>query len=114
MKTMNIRYIIFALLCVASFATADVVDAIFAKAKESEDDGCVNFCGFYLGMSQADAETLVSHYGLKDGEFLIEGNPVYSVNFSLKGVRRITKGGNSYDELLGLEKLRSRKLNGEL
>ena len=99
MKTTNAKHIIVAALCVASFATADVVDTIFAKAKEAEDDGGVNFCGFYVGMSKADAETLVSHYRLKNGEFLIEGDPVYSINFSIKGVQRITKGGNSYDEL---------------
>lgn len=99
MKTMNTKHIIVAALCVASFATADVVDTVFAKAKKAEDDGSVNFCGFYVGMSKADAEVLVSYYKLKDGESSIDGDPVYSINLSLKAVRRITKGGNSYDEL---------------
>ncbi len=80
-------------------ASADI-RAIFAKAKEAEDDGNVNFCGFYVGMSRADADALVSHYALKDEESSLSGDSfVYSIHFSLKGVRRITKGGNSYEEL---------------
>jgi len=80
-------------------ASADI-RAIFAKAKEAEDDGNVDFCGFYVGMSRADADALVAHYALKDGESSLSGDPVvYSIHFSLKGVRRITKGGNSYEEL---------------
>lgn len=80
-------------------ASADI-RAIFAKAKEAEDDGNVDFCGFYVGMSRADADALVAHYALKDGEWSLSGDPVvYSIHFSLKGVRRITKGGNSYEEL---------------
>ena len=80
-------------------ASADI-RAIFAKAKEAEDDGNVDFCGFYVGMSRADADALVAHYALKDGESEITGeHVVYSIHFSLKGVRRITKGGNSYEEL---------------
>ena len=78
---------------------ASDVRAIFAKAKEAEDDGNVNFCGFYVGMTKSDADALVAHYGLKDGESKIKGDPVYAIQLSLKGVRRITKGGNSYEEL---------------
>lgn len=82
-----------------SAAPSDI-RAIFAKAKEAEADGNVNFCGFYVGMSRADADALVAHYALKDGESSLSGDPVvYSLHFSLKGVRRITKGGNSYEEL---------------
>lgn len=80
-------------------AAAADIRAIFAKAKESEDDGNVNFCGFYVGMSRADADALVAHYAIKDGEATIQGDPVYSIHFSLKGVRRVTKGGNTYEEL---------------
>ena len=80
-------------------AAAADIRAIFAKAKEAEDDGNVNFCGFYVGMSKSDADALVGHYGLKYGEWSFFGDPVYSIHFSLKGVRRITKGGNSYEEL---------------
>ena len=75
------------------------IRAIFAKAKEAEEDGNVDFCGFYVGMSRADARALASHYALKYGESSLSGDPVYSIHFSLKGVRRITKGGNSYEEL---------------
>ena len=76
------------------------VRAIFAKAKAAADeDDKLNLCGFYTGMSAADAQTLVGHYALKDGEWWIEGDPVYKIYLSLKGVRRVTKGGNTFDEL---------------
>ncbi len=76
------------------------VRAIFAKAKAAADeDDKLNLCGFYTGMSEADAQTLVGHYALKDGEWSIEGDPVYKIHLSLKGVRRVTKGGNTFDEL---------------
>ena len=76
------------------------VRAIFAKAKAAADeDNKLNLCGFYTGMSEADAQTLVGHYALKDGEWLIEGDPVYRIHFSLKGIRRVTKGGNTFDDL---------------
>ena len=79
------------------------IRTIFAKAEAKEEDGAINFCGFYTGMAMADAETLAAHYGLKDGEGTFEENAgtheVYSMHFSLHGVRRITKGGNSFDEL---------------
>ena len=79
-------------------APADI-RAVFAKAAEAEEDGNINFCGFYIGMAKADADALVSHYGLKPGESTIAGNPVYDIRLSLRGVRRVTKGGNSFDEL---------------
>ena len=76
------------------------VRAIFAKAKAAADeDDKLNLCGFYTGMSAADAQTLVGHYALKDGEWSIKGDPVYEIYLSLKGVRRVTKGGNTFDEL---------------
>ncbi len=76
------------------------VRAIFAKAKAAADeDDKLNLCGFYTGMSAADARTLAGYYGLKDGEWTIEGDPVYEIHLSLKGVRRVTKGGNTFDEL---------------
>ena len=75
------------------------IRVIFAKAKAEEEDGNVNFCGFYVGMSRADAHSLNSHYGLQ-GEGWFLGDPVvFDIQFTLKGIRRITKGGNSYDEL---------------
>ena len=82
-------------------AAAADIRAIFAKAKEAEDDGNVIFCGFYVGMSKIDADALVAYYGLKDGEWEVQGDPVvYRIRFSLKSIRRITKGGNTFDELL--------------
>ena len=76
------------------------VRAIFAKAKAAaNEDDKLNLCGFYTGMSEADAKTLVGHYVLKDGEWSTEGDPVYKIHLSLKGVRRVTKGGNTFDEL---------------
>ena len=76
------------------------VRAIFAKAKAAADeDDKLNLCGFYTGMSDADAQTLAEYYGLKCGEWSIEGDPVYKITLSLKGVRRVTKGGNTFDEL---------------
>ena len=75
------------------------IRAILAKAKEAEEDGNINFCGFYVGMAKADADALVSHYGLKPGESALYGDPIYDIRLTLHGVRRITKGGNSYDEL---------------
>ena len=76
------------------------VRAIFAKAKAAADeDDKLNLCGFYTGMIAADARTLVGHYALKDGEWSLEGDPVYEIHLSLKGVRRVTKGGNTFDEL---------------
>lgn len=76
------------------------IRAIFALAKMAENSGSVDFFGFYVGMNRTDADALVAHYGLKDGEWSFSGDPVvYSIHFSLKGVRQITKGGNSYEEL---------------
>ncbi len=76
------------------------VRAIFAKAKNAaDDDDKLNLCGFYTGMSKADATTLGNYYKLKPGEFETEGDPVYEIKLSLKGLRRVTKGGNTFDEL---------------
>ena len=84
-------------------AAPENVKAIYEKASESEDEGCINFCGFYLGMSEADARTLATHYGLKDGQWSIsatqETKQVYKMTFTLHGIRRVTKGGNTFDEL---------------
>ncbi len=81
-------------------AASSDVRAIFAKAKAAADeDDKLNLCGFYTGMSAADAQTLAAHYALKDGEWSTEGDPVYRIHLSLKGVRRVTKGGNTFDEL---------------
>ena len=84
-------------------AAPENVKAIFAKASEAEDEGCINFCGFYLGMSEADARTLATHYGLKDGQWSFATTTyaayVYKMTFTLHGIRKVTKGGNTFDEL---------------
>ncbi len=81
----------------------DHIKEIFALAKTSaEEDFNINFCGFFTGMSRYDAQDLVTYYKLKDGEFLIGAAPGKAVSklwFSLKGVRRITRGGSTLDEL---------------
>ena len=78
--------------------------ALFAKAKAAEKDENINFFGFYTGMPKDDMVALANHYGLTgQGEVFFEENPetheVYSLRFTLRGVRRITKGGNSFEEL---------------
>ena len=79
------------------------VKAIFGKASDAEDDGCLVFCGFYLGMTEADAISLAAHYGLKDSQWAWSATPstkqVYKLSFTLHGIRRVTKGGNTFDEL---------------
>lgn len=75
------------------------VAAVFDKAKAAADDGSVDFFGFYPGMDRADLDALVAYYGLKEGEWAAEGDPVHDIQFTLKGVRRVTRGGNTYDEL---------------
>ncbi len=84
-------------------ASPESVKAIFAKAADAEEEGVINFCGFYLGISEADFQALVAHYGLKDGEWGFAITPqtklIYKMTFTLQGVRRVTKGGNTFDEL---------------
>ena len=81
----------------------DHIKEIFALAKTSaEEDFNINFCGFFTGMSRYDAQDLAAYYKLKDGEFSIEAAPGKAVSklwFTLKGVRRITRGGSTLDEL---------------
>lgn len=83
-------------------AGADV-KAIFTKAIEAEEDGNINFCGFYTGMSKDDANKLAEFYKIKPGEWfaktLSSSTSVYELWFSLRAVRKLTKGGNSFDEL---------------
>ena len=79
------------------------IKEVFALAKKSaEEDFNVNFCGFFAGMSRHDAQALAEYYRLKDGEYSMDAAPGKAVSglwFSLKGVRRITKGGSTLDEL---------------
>lgn len=91
------------------------VRALFAKAKEAEKAGNINFFGFYTGMPMEDAKALAEHYGLDIEEEYsygllgmmdvmgmlpkhtleedIETHEVYRMRFSLDKVRKITKGG---------------------
>lgn len=82
-------------------STADAtIRAIFDKAKRAKASGGVDFCGFYVGMEKADATTLVGYYGLGYDDSSFEGDPlVHSIHFSLVGVRKVMKGGNSFEEL---------------
>ena len=85
-------------------AAPDHIKDIFTLAKTSaEEDFNIDFCGFFTGMSRYDAQDLVAYYKLKDGEYLISAAPGKAVSklwFSLKGVRRITRGGSTMDELV--------------
>ncbi len=78
----------------------DNIRAIFAKAKEEkENNDGINFCGFYVGMTSSDAKALAEWYNLKAEEWSVDGEPVYAVNLTLKGIRRVMKGGDTFDEL---------------
>ncbi len=80
------------------------IENILVLAKKSaEEDGNINFCGFFVGMSRYDAADLAAYYKLAEDEFAVSAKPAKAVSrlwFSLKGVRRITKGGNTLDELV--------------
>lgn len=83
----------------------DRIKEILALAKKSaEEDSNINFFGFFVGMSQYDAFALTEHYGLKEEEFSISvaenGDVVNQIWFSLKGIRRIAKKGDTFNELL--------------
>ena len=84
-------------------AAPDHIKEIFSLAKKSaEEDFNVNFCGFFTGMSRHDAQDLAAYYKLKDGEYSIvaaPGKAVSRLEFSLRGVRRVTRGGNTLEEL---------------
>ena len=84
-------------------AAPDHVKEIFVLARKSaEEDFNVNFSGFFVGMSRQDAIALAKYYKLKDGEYSVHALPEKAVHrlwFSLKGVRRITKNGNTLEEL---------------
>ena len=83
----------------------DRIKEILALAKKSaEENSNINFFGFFVGMSQYDAFALTEHYGLKEEEFSISvaenGGVVNQIWFSLKGIRRIAKKGDTFNELL--------------
>ena len=71
--------------------------------KYASDDTNFNFLGFFVGMSRHDAIALARHYGLKDEEYSITDSMQGTVNdiwLSEKGVRRLVKAGNTFDELV--------------
>lgn len=89
-------------------AAPNHIKEIFALAKKSaEEDGNINFCGFFLGMSRNDAADLCNYYVAKSGRsgqlgvtiYAHPGRAVFGFKFTLKAVRSITKGGNTFDEL---------------
>ena len=81
----------------------DHIKEIFSLAKKSaEEDFNIEFYGFFAGMSRYDAADLAEYYKLNENEFSVSvgpGKAVTSLWFSLKGIRRITRGGNTLDEL---------------
>ena len=81
------------------------IRALFAKANAAEEDGNVNFFGFYTGMPKDDLLVLLDYYGLLGKKELgyaenPETHEIYMMQIKLRGIRRITKGGNSFDELV--------------
>lgn len=80
------------------------ISAILKKAKKAKkEDGNINFCGFYVGMSKSDADALVAHYALKDGEWSFFGDPLFRIDFSLQGIRRITASPGTPSRQLSLK-----------
>ena len=77
------------------------IQAIFEKAKTAAaESNKLNMCGFYTGMSAADAQTLTKHYALGVADGITVGDPVYMIVLSPGGLRRVTRGGNTFDELV--------------
>lgn len=87
--------------------SGDRIDEILALAEQSEKkDHNINFCGFFTGMSLYDFKALCKHYQLEDDECkgwsygsMIGEKCVNELYFSLKGVRKLTGGGSTFDEL---------------
>ncbi len=75
---------------------------VLALAKKSAGEGNINFFGFFVGMSQYDAFALARHYGLDEDQYSIAADGQGTVNviwISLKGIRRLAKKGNTFQEL---------------
>ena len=81
----------------------DRLEKIFDLAEKSaQEDVNVNFYGFFTGMSRYDAAELATYYKLKTDDYSLESLPGKAVSrlwISLMGVRSITNGGNSLEEL---------------
>ncbi len=81
---------------------ANALRNVLAKAKRAKEESLlINFYGFYVGMPLEDAMLLSKHYGFQEDELTIIpfADMAASLNFSLWGLRRLTKGGNTFDEL---------------
>ena len=86
---------------------AENSSSLLTKAAiKTQEEGNLNFYGFYTGMPTKDAETLAAYYGLPslDGvAFKFKETPIshrlYDIQFDLKAVQRMSGGGNSYKEL---------------
>lgn len=80
----------------------DRIQEILDLAKASaEKDGNVDFYGFFTGMSRSDAAALVKYYGLGASDCSVSSrdeNAVWKINFSHKGIRLVSKCGDSRDE----------------
>ncbi len=83
-------------------AVESLIATIRANADKAQENGVISFCGFYLGMPEKDAEILSIYLGVEDcyeinGE---ESPKVVRLRFSPKQIVRLTKCGNSLDEVL--------------
>jgi len=84
--------------------TESRIGEIMELARKSAENGSnINFFGFFVGMSWYDAMALVKHYRLEDGEFSIKAGEsqkdVVGIWFSLMGLQRIMKKGNTFREI---------------
>ncbi len=86
--------------------TSKHIRNIFDLARKSaEESSNINFFGFFVGMSVYDANTLAKHYKLKNKEEVyVESRRgiVKGFGFSLKGIRRIVKKGETFQDLVPL------------
>jgi formylglycine-generating enzyme required for sulfatase activity len=89
--------------------------ASFDKAQAAADAGNINFFGFYTGMPMEDAEKLAARHGLqfdvlipeellhndKKSAFWVDmaTDEVFTMFFTLKDIRQITKGPSTLNEL---------------
>ena len=79
--------------------TEEEVRAIFAKAQASETrDGNISFCGFYPGMSPADARVLARWYYFEDDEWTVYGNPVDKISIAYPAVQRMLMVGSVFND----------------
>lgn len=81
--------------------TEEEVRAIFVKAQASESrEGGISFCGFYPGMSPADARVLAKWYYFEDDEWSVYGNPVDKIYITYPAVQRMAMVGNIFNEIV--------------